>query len=340
MDKKKVKSILGGLLVLVIFFIGFASGASLPKKLISAVQTGIENNQRDNSNKSFSFINPLLDCGDLNNLSSRTVNDTKEKIVDFIDEQKAQGIDDVAVYFRDLNNGPWFGIKEKEDFLPASLLKVPLMMNIFKQAMSDPSFLSKQFVWQGRSENKEHFKAESELENNHAYSIGEAVDSMIRYSDNNSSHILTYALDTSTLLASYTELGIASPNTSGYAISARTYASFFRILYNSTFLNKEYSEKALRLLSETQFNKGLVSGVPATIKISHKFGERQVSASVKQLHDCGIVYYPNKPYLLCVMTRGRNLDELASFIGQVSKIVYESVDQSGGATREIKRLPK
>ncbi len=29
----------------------------------------------------------------------------------------------ISVYFRDLNNGPWFGINEKEEFSPASLLK-------------------------------------------------------------------------------------------------------------------------------------------------------------------------------------------------------------------------
>jgi len=27
-----------------------------------------------------------------------------------------------------------------------------------------------------------------------------------------------------------------------------------------------------------------------------------------QLHDCGIVYYPETPYLLCVMTKGWNFE--------------------------------
>lgn len=317
----------GIFLALAILVIGFIFGKLESARTVIAVQTESENNPRNSSAGQYSFISPLLDCGDLSNVSNKNISEMKQSIGHFIDEQKSQGINDVAVYFRDLNNGPWFGVNEKADFLPASLLKVPLMMNIFKQAMDDPSFLSKQFVWQGGSENTEYFKAENELENNRTYSISEAVDSMIRYSDNNSSHILSYALDTSTLLASYADLGISPPDTLGYAISARTYASFFRILYNSTFLNKEYSEKALRLLSETRFNKGLVAGVPLSIKVAHKFGERQISQTTKQLHDCGIVYYPNKPYLLCVMTRGSDFNKLASFIAQVSKMVYQSVDQ-------------
>jgi len=201
-------------------------------------------------------------------------------------------------------------------------------MNVFKQATDDPAFLSRQFVWQEESlNNKEYFKAENELENNKTYSINEAVSYMIRYSDNNAANVLNYAVDTSTIVASFSELGIASPGEQNYAISARTYGSFFRILYNSTFLNKEYSEKALRLLSETVFNKGLAAGLPPTVKIAHKFGERPVDAATKQLHDCGIVYYPNRPYLLCVMTRGKDFDKLASFIAEVSKIVYKAVGQ-------------
>ncbi|TSC85120.1 MAG: beta-lactamase [Parcubacteria group bacterium Gr01-1014_13] len=310
-----------------VFLIGFLFGKLASKKLPTPVLAESASNGRENSQaQKWNFINPLLDCGELNNIPNKTISDMRQKVVDFIDKQKIKGVDDAAVYFRDLNNGPWFGIKEKDGFLPASLLKVPLMMNVFKQAMGDPSFLSKQFTWQGESLNKEHFKAENELENNKTYSVSEALSYMIRYSDNNATYVLNYAIDTSTLTASYSDLGVAPPDQANYAISARTYGSFFRILYNSTFLNKEYSEKALRLLSETQFNKGLVAGVPSSIKVAHKFGERQVD-DAKQLHDCGIVYYPDKPYLLCVMTRGNDFDKLASFIAQVSKKVYEVVDE-------------
>lgn len=328
MDKKRMKYFWGLLVVGAIFFIGLIFGRLLSVKSPVAVQAESASNEREGSyKKQWSFINPLLDCAELSNIPNQTINEMREKVFDFAEKQKTQGVDEAAVYFRDLNNGPWFGIKEKEEFLPASLLKVPLMMNVFKQAMDDLSFLSRQFVWQGGSENNEYFKAENELENNQTYSINEAVSYMIRYSDNNATGVLGYAIDTSTLTVSYSDLGIAPPDKANYAISARTYASFFRILYNSTFLSKEYSEKALRLLSETDFNQGLVAGVPTGVKVAHKFGERQADATTKQLHDCGIVYYPDKPYLLCVMTRGKDFDKLASFIAQVSKIVYDVVDQ-------------
>ena len=92
------------------------------------------------------------------------------------------------------------------------------------------------------------------------------------------------------------------------------------------------SEKALRLLSQPFFKKGLIAGLPANIPIAKKFGERSFSAapadptSQKELHDCGIIYYPSHPYLLCVMTKGNNFDRLADTIKDISQTVYASVD--------------
>lgn len=330
MERTRAKYLLGAL-ILAVFFIGVGFILSRFLFVVSPVATqfGIQANTRESSyTKPFNFINPLLDCGDISNISNKSIDEMRKKITDFIDEQKTYGIDDVAVYFRDLNNGPWFGINEKDKFFPASLLKVPMMMSAFKQAMNDPSFLDKQFLWQGASRNKEYFRAAKELENNHTYTINEALSYMIKFSDNNALYVLGYAISTDTLAASYMDLGIPLPSGSDYTISARIYASFFRILYNSTFLNNEYSEKALSFLSETAFNQGIVAGVPSSsIKIAHKFGEREISSDNKQLNDCGIVYYPNKPYLLCVMVRGADYSQLTSFIAQVSKMVYQSVDQ-------------
>jgi len=74
------------------------------------------------------------------------------------------------------------------------------------------------------------------------------------------------------------------------------------------------------------YKEGLVGGLPEGIKVAHKFGERAYEESgVKQFHDCGIIYYPNKPYLLCVMTRGDDFNTLQGIVRQVSQTVYQTV---------------
>ena len=53
--------------------------------------------------------------------------------------------------------------------------------------------------------------------------------------------------------------------------------------------------------------------VPAGTVIAHKFGEwgrERPEGFEQQFHDCGIVYRPGRPYLACVMTRGRSLPTL------------------------------
>src|SRR3989338_6738009 len=99
-------------------------------------------------------------------------------------------------------------------------------------------------------------------------------------------------------------------------LSPRDMSRIFRTLYNSTYLTKSYSEQALELLTKTDFTKGIVSGVEAKIAVAHKFGEYTeyptglLDIPNHQLHDCGIIYYPKKPYLLCVMTMGKNFNNL------------------------------
>jgi beta-lactamase class A len=115
------------------------------------------------------------------------------------------------------------------------------------------------------------------------------------------------------------------------ALSVKEYASFFRVLYNASFLTREHSEQALALLAETDFPYGIESGLPPGTVVAHKWGIRTSTVQgedVEQLHDCGLVYYPNHPYLLCVMTRGDDTLRQAQLIAEVSRVVYDEVTKS------------
>lgn len=89
------------------------------------------------------------------------------------------------------------------------------------------------------------------------------------------------------------------------------------------------SEKALQILSTTNFNVDLQAKLPKEVVVSHKFGERgYIDINLKQLHDCGIVYAQGNPYLLCKMTKDDNFAVLSSVIADVSEIVYKSVSEN------------
>ena len=87
------------------------------------------------------------------------------------------------------------------------------------------------------------------------------------------------------------------------------------------------SEKALQILASADFHKGIVAGVPAGTIVAHKFGERAFADNnIKQLHDCGIVYSPSGPYLVCIMTRGASFEVLEDVIAGVSAILYKNLN--------------
>ena len=93
------------------------------------------------------------------------------------------------------------------------------------------------------------------------------------------------------------------------------------------------SEKALELLSQTTFSSGLVAGVPDKINVAHKFGERTVHLNstgevmYRELHDCGIIYNAKHPYSLCVMTKGKEFDNLKDVIRKISVEVYDTTNK-------------
>lgn len=110
-------------------------------------------------------------------------------------------------------------------------------------------------------------------------------------------------------------------------MSVKGYAGLFRILYNASYLEKEYSEKTLQILSNSEFQNGIVAGVSKDVVVSHKFGERQLEENSYQLHDCGIVYYSKGPYLICIMSRGNSMQNLEQFISKISEVTYNGIQK-------------
>jgi beta-lactamase class A len=164
------------------------------------------------------------------------------------------------------------------------------------------------------------------------YNIEDLLFRSLAYSDNNAYFLLVqYAMSEfgqEAMIEFLRQLGvISSSQSTDDIVTVRGYSSIFRLLYNGSLINSGLSEKVLSWLSQSTFTDGLVAGVPQNIRVSHKFGEFGfVETGKYQLHDCGIVYYPENPYLLCIMTRGGDVRALAGIIAEVSRRVYQEVD--------------
>lgn len=257
-------------------------------------------------------------------------------------ETQAGRLKEVAVYFRDLERGPVFEINAELEFSPASLFKVPLMVAYLSLADSNPLLLQTELTYTGiEVESGQNYPPPNELQVGKTYTIQDLLFRLIAYSDNKAYYILQRFLEKAypgqdIFGDTFREMGIVLDNHQGeWVISVRRYASVFRQLYNASYLSPERSQQALEMLRQTAFAQGLVAGVPATIPVAHKFGELSLttaadSVEIKRLYDCGIVYFPGNPYLLCVMTRGFNFGDLEKVITQVSEMVYQEVESRAG----------
>lgn len=304
------------------FLIGAAAGFSfftLTDNDTPKIRVSETDEQRQ---KGFTFINPLLDCG----VEFIELRPFKEEIQTYITQALAQKkITDSSVYFRQLNDGYWLGINEKELFAPASLLKIPIMIAALKNAETDPTFLQKTVLYEAPvlTTIEPSIKAES-IQIGMTYTIEDLIRHSISLSDNEATALVYRNIPPNVLSRVYSDLNLEGPNSSDFSISIKNYTTFFRVLYNASYLSREMSEKALKIASESTFKNGIVAGVDPGTVVAHKFGERDLDG-IKQLHDCGIVYYPDSPYALCVMTRGEDFDQLEDVIQNISTMVFNRV---------------
>jgi beta-lactamase class A len=243
----------------------------------------------------------------------------------------------VSLYFRDLNNGNWFGIREHEKFSPKGLLKVPLMIAYFKRAESSPLVLRKNLTYRGQANGMEHDQdiRVTELDLNKSYTVNDLIFRMIAHDDSAAYSLLYANLPPGRLDKIFKDLYAEyNPQKQEDFLSLSAFAAFYRVLYNASYLSEDSSEKALRFLSKSSFRSGMAAGVPANIEIACKQGKRTISASTEgeqqefqQLHEFGIIYHPSRPFLLGVMARGNDVDRLERVIRDITSLVYEEVDQ-------------
>ncbi len=308
---------------------GFGLGyASHPKS------TAVSQTIRENSDK-YKFIHPLLALA-RPDISTPTPSYAKlaRDVDSFLSEQKRKAyINSASVYFIDYGENGSFAINEKEAYDPASMLKVVIMVAFLKKSETDPSILNQKVPFTTTTQKLLEsipFEDPTKLVVGTTYSVSDLIHSMIADSDNGATNLLLPRIDGEYLDQVYEGLGLAKPQSGvPYKISANDYSLFFRVLYNATYLSRDNSEEALSLLAQAAYKDGLVAGLPSGTTVAHKFGEyvkgTKDQVEFVELHDCGIIFPDRGPYLLCVMTKGKNFDTLKSVISGISKMVYQNV---------------
>ena len=282
----------------------------------------------------YPLTNGALDCGEYMQSSVR-LQALDAELEAATNQYVARGkATRVSVWVRDLTSQQYAASNENETYVPASLLKVPLLITYYKLAEVEPSVLGEPLVYMATSaqnDKTQNFMPQSKLVSGQTYPVSRLIESMMIDSDNDAAGVLLSHLGHDTLNTTLVDLGIQVPTQSGTLdyVTVKSYAAIFRILYNASYLDRNYSEKALELMSRSTF-KGVAAPLPSTVVVAHKFGERKVldangTVTKEELHDCGIVFKQNTPYSICIMTQGSDFTDLQSIITDLSAMIYKGM---------------
>jgi len=325
-------------LVAVAFVVGVFVGRGM--RTIDETPGGRDSGLFRSKEKEFRFTNPVSRSETAGSfITSAELKPFLYKVRKLVETRlKGNDASTVSVYFRDLKNGNWFGIQENEKFSPSGLLKIPVMIGYFKWAETNPLVLNKKLPYAGADgvTNDEDRKPAKTLKAGRSYAVDDLIFRMIAYADNAAFGLLFTDLPAGRLHKVYKDLYVDyDPEKSEDHLSLTAYASFFRVLYNASYLNREMSEKALSYLSRASvFKSGIAAAIPPDTDVASTFFERIVwtndgdeAEALKQAHEFGIIYYPNRPYLIGIVTWGNDFKKLEKVIRDISRLVYDEVDR-------------
>lgn len=326
LNRKIIESAAGILLLLA----GFVGGIYTHEYMIASRVPARP--LRENSS-GFNYINPLLLSVDTGPQKSPEYASLHDSLAAYVKNTiSVKNAENVSVYFRDLNSGSWTGVNEDDTYNPASMLKIAVLIATLRLAEKDPALLDDNITMSAGSSNQDFgqfYPPKNPILPGKVYTVRQLITAMIVESDNNADGLLIGLIGRPQFEKVLNDLQLPV-NTSGTinSMSPKLYSRLYRVLYNSTYLSHELSEQTLELLIQKDFTKGLYAGLPANISVAQKFGERTITDSngtpiERELHDCGIVYYPKAPYFVCVMTRGQDFIKLQSIISDISKISWD-----------------
>lgn len=253
-----------------------------------------------------------------------TIQPLREAISALVVALESEGFT-VSVYLEYLNTGANISVNPQTRIFPASLTKLPLALAVMKKIERGEWRYTNELVLFEEDKNHDSGDPTNLIA---AYPVGTrfTIESLLHallvHSDNTAYLILRRNLHDDEINRVFVDLGLEDLFTEDGRMSAKEYSRIFRALYVSSFLKREYSQQILAWLDESTFARFLARDLPADIPFPHKYGE---NLEFNVYSDSGIVYLPNRPYLLTVMVSGvpgRSQEESETraeqFMGDVS----------------------
>ncbi|MEW6210808.1 MAG: serine hydrolase [Acidobacteriota bacterium] len=296
-----------------------------------------------------SIIAALLVIHTLASISPAQSKDTRRLEARIRELIAASGAETVGVAFYDLATRSELLINPDERFHAASTMKVPVMMEIFRQAtegrfsLDDKIAIKNEFTSIADG-SRYSLSPESDSEGTLYKRLGERetirelMRLMIDMSSNLATNILIEMVAPQRVMELMNKMGAnnirvlrgvedgkAFEKGLNNTTTARDLMILLRHIAERKAVSMAASDEMIEVMLDQKFNEGIPAGLPPAARVAHKTG------SITRInHDAAIVFLPSrKPYALVALTRGIEEEKRAHrLIADISRAVYDFLSRN------------
>jgi len=280
-----------------------------------------------NKDEKIQLLSPRIYKGILSQESFLILNfkPLEKDIARYIEENNLN----ISVYILNLRDSASLGINENKPYEPSSLNKLPIAMIILKKI--EEGKLSLDTILPINNNERDSSSGFLYKEPINQISIRDLLYNMLSLSDNTALWVLgkrvtLRELQNLSLYLDYyqKDINYLKDENNKYEITAKSTANLFISLYLSTFLKKDDSEMILFLLTKSSFDIRKYSNIPKEIIIAQKYGVYNKD-NIKEFHNCGILYYKEKRFFYCILTRDLEKEKASEAVGNIVNKLYNFI---------------
>lgn len=214
-----------------------------------------------------------------------------------------------------LSTGERYGVSMNSDFQGASLLKLPLMLLMYKMSEEGTLNLDTKYILK----DSDKVKGSGVLYTakvGTTYTYRQLAEFMGKDSDRTAYKVIKDVMGDSNLKSFIKNVGMDSTNVDTGDTTPSDMALLLQKLWDGSVVNQGDRNEILGYLTNTIYENWITAGVPKDVKVAHKFGQ---DAGV--MADGGIIETSN-PYILVIMGNGITQQNADLLFPKVSKDVY------------------
>lgn len=250
-------------------------------------------------------------------------------------DQRLDGVVGVAIL--DLNSGDTILYHADEVFPTASSIKVPLLAELYRQAQEGKLKLADVYTVRAADDVPDSTIFNGLTPGLTQLTLRDLAQMVVAVSDNAATNVLidrvgmanvnslmqSLSLTKTKLQRKMMDINAAKEGRENLA-TPREFMMLLEDLYRGRILNAQYTDDLIKLLATTK-DSPMQRALGENVKVADKPGELDAVRS-----DIGIIYAPNRPFVIAVMTSYlKNDREGEDAIGEITEAAYSYFDRLG-----------